>query len=165
MCDHQYQICGIFMDSTIISALIGVGGALIGSWAGGAISRSAALRAAESSNRNAMDIMARQEFNKAAAAFRAALVDEMYRLEHIDMSTSINCLAVMMERTDATTVAHEKARILFEPFIDKSGLPGFRKAWGIYTNNWPQYLKDGDGYDKQDFFSHLFSFLEYAKPK
>lgn len=106
------------------------------------------------------------EFNKGAAAFRVAFVDEEYRLRHSDMSTWDKSFHVMRERGSDVLIAHEKAKILFEPFIDKADLPGFNAAWETYAH-WPShYIKENPEDSKNpDHLGHLKHLLVYAKFK
>jgi hypothetical protein len=73
-------------------------------------------------------------------------------------------------------VAHEKAKILFEPFLDRKALAGLDDAWGKYeksretydqqvtswsSNHDPEYKKDFSKY----CLNHIDNLLSYAKPK
>lgn len=75
---------GFIMDNTIIAALIGVIGALVGAWAGSAISRKASIEATKSSNDNAINIMKRQEHFTVASKFKATVIYELSGFYPID---------------------------------------------------------------------------------
>jgi hypothetical protein len=110
------------------------------------------------------------EFNKAAATFYTAFLDEIIFLEDADPKEvfiekfrkreSERRLTEANElKTETASMRHRKAMIIFRPYIDKLHLHGFDAAWSAY-NDWP---KHGD--DDYDFKSHLNRLLEYANPK
>ncbi|HQU32304.1 MAG: hypothetical protein HRU72_04480 [Planctomycetia bacterium] len=78
------------MDNTIIAALIGAIGGLIGAWIGGVISRKASIEAVESSNKNAINIMQRQEFFSASSKFKSAILYELSGFYPIDQNWNEN---------------------------------------------------------------------------
>jgi hypothetical protein len=68
-------------------------------------------------------------------------------------------------------IAHEKAKILFEPFIPTAQLKGFNQAWEKYKNADADYSQ-GDrtmsGFKtqrSQDHLDHINGLLYFAKPK
>jgi hypothetical protein len=108
------------------------------------------------------------EFNKAAAEFRAAFVDYIYTLRHTKSMTEhdegwFNMRGI---HTDTVERDHEKAKIRFEPFINKSDQAGFDAAWEKYRQ-WPEHFtKQDDKTDRKDaVLKYLYSLLEYANPK
>ncbi len=95
------------------------------------------------------------EFNKAAAAFYVSFLDDVYLLNHTDpkrISIALLERAEVNKRLERENIdmVHEKAKIMFEPFIAKSDLAGFNAAWSAY-HNWPQHyaknISEGKEYD------------------
>jgi hypothetical protein len=106
------------------------------------------------------------EFNKGAAAFRAAFVDIIFLLRRHKEGASGLIPKII---SDGVIVNHEKAKILFEPFVEKSDIPGFNSAWDAYTkcrvnygtvNTNPTRAEEG-----QFCLNHIDTLLSYAKPK
>ena len=64
-------------------------------------------------------------FNEAAAKFRSAFFEEIYRLE-----TGRD--EVFKILNDAAYVAHQKARIEFEPYLTKMECKGLNEVWQRY---------------------------------
>jgi len=65
---------------------------------------------------------------------------------------------------------HDKARIQFEPFLDKSSLEGFNDAWDAYEKYKENYNihKPDDlsiRYISLKMIDHIYGLLDYAKPK
>ncbi len=106
------------------------------------------------------------EFNKSAAEFRASFIDLIHILRNAKpMKTGDECFSTIRQfRTIEVNNAHEKAKIRFEPFIDKPDLPGFNAAWDDYYD-WQKHIKNKDNAVVPDFLSHIYALLEYAKPK
>ena len=106
------------------------------------------------------------EFNKAAAEFRAAFVDIIHVLRNANqMKTGDECFHTMKQfRSRDVNHTDEKAKIIFEPFIEKNDLPGFNAAWDDYYD-WQKHIKNKDNNVVPDFLGHIYALLEYAKPK
>lgn len=112
------------------------------------------------------------EFNKGASAFRLAFVDVICLLKQsieIQYKGSRNIVSPQV------LIDHEKAKMLFEPFITSSDLQGFNTAWENYKNYEDNYLGQGKPFNSQktsdrqamcqyclDQINYL---LAYAKPK
>ena len=110
------------------------------------------------------------EFNKAAAIFYAAFLDDIILIEDTEPE---NVDIKILERYSLTKklgqespgLKHRKAMILFRPYIDKADLPGFDSAWSMY-HEWVMHYTDEKNTDNiYDFKSHLEKLLEYARPK
>ena len=107
------------------------------------------------------------EFNKAAAAFRVTFVNEIFLLrENIKKRNKIP--DEIIDRS--VLIAHEKAKILFEPFVPTSELESFNAAWENYKNSENTYDNQNMGSYKADlskvYLDHINCLLdEYAKPK
>ena len=122
------------MDNTIIASLIGVIGGLIGAWIGGIISRKASVEAVESANKNAINIINRQEFNRAAIEFRGEFI-EVKRLlaDHYQFDVAINKdKPTVSEILDEFFISHERAVMRFRPYLSTDQLSDFDNAWEEY---------------------------------
>ena len=120
------------MDSNIISALIGVVGALIGTWIGGIISRKASIEAVESSNKNAIFIMQQQEKNMAIADFRAHFATALAHLyltkKHGSRHEKPEIDEILKGLIPNQSIAIEK----FRPFVTPSSGTAYQEAWEKY---------------------------------
>ena len=108
------------------------------------------------------------EFNKAAALFREAFVKEIFLLRE-NVVTGHNFHTSIINRN--ALVTHEKAKILFEPFVPSAELERFNQAWENYKTNDTDYSQ-GDRtisaiktQGSQDYLDHINNLLEFAKPK
>ena len=113
----------------------------------------------------AFEVIKITEFNKAAAEFRAAFVDEMFRIGR-RMETPH---AIYGERLIDITIANEKAKIIFEAFLPSDMLSGFSAAWKKYEEadigeNSP-LTEEGRKQIANIYLSHIKNLLEFAKPK
>ena len=79
----------------------------------------------------ANSIVKRQEFYKAAAAFRVAFVDEYRSLKSIARPEDIDDNFVMNMLSEAVA-KHEKACIMFRPYLTGKQIRAFDKAWHDY---------------------------------
>ena len=108
------------------------------------------------------------EFNKGAAEFRAAFVDYIYDIRHSAPNDEFGMGFSGMKEIHTNTVErdHEKAKIRFEPFLDKSDLAGFNASWEKYRQ-WPEHFKDKDNqYNTRDAILHNIDvLLDYANQK
>lgn len=110
------------MSDSVITALLGIVGTLIGVLLGFLLS-----------NHTARQTIKRQEFNKAAADFHTAFIEAQRRL---DESKSFDILNPDGERVRDILarfiIEHERAMIKFRPYINKSDRTSFDKAWKEY---------------------------------
>lgn len=116
------------MTDTIIGAIIGVGGAIIGVILAGPITYWFSKKLIRESHRNNLVAIQLIEFTKAAAVFRAAFVDVEFDLHQNIEGITQEKITKIFNRT--TLIGHEKAKILFQPFLNKSDLVGFNKSMG-----------------------------------
>jgi len=163
------------MTDTIIGAFIGVGGAIIGATIAGPIAYCFSKKLITITHKNDIDLMQRQEFNKAAAAFRVAFVDVIYILRaNVRDGTKPVTRVITTEVVDV----QEKAKIIFEPFLSKEKLVGFNNAWEEYVECNHTHGKYGYTYSNdrtcdednkahsQYCLEHIYYFFDnYAKPK
>lgn len=119
------------MDNTIVASLIGVVGGLIGAWIGGILSRKSSREAIEASNKNAIDILQRQEMSKASAFFRCAFTKEIRLLCIIHPNHSPE-FQKTQDILTAAYVRHQKAVIRFEPYLSDSCVAVFKTTWRKY---------------------------------
>jgi len=152
-----YEIVLIAGGFTII-------GALIGTWATYRLS----VRLVQRTHDNAIALMQIQEFNKAAANFRAVFVDEIF---HIRKNVE-PFFQRFGERREEIEIANEKAKIIFEAYLPAYMLSGFNAAWEQYEKPYeenkitesplsPEYYKELGNIR----LSHINKLLEYAKRK
>lgn len=111
----------------------------------------------------------RGRFNIAADNFRAAFDDVLVLLSKNFREDS---QTMMIDKiiTPEVLERQDKARIQFEPFLDKSSLKGFNDAWDTYEK-----FKENYNINKPDDLSiryisfkmidHINELLNYAKPK
>jgi hypothetical protein len=148
----------------IIAGGFTIVGVLIGTWAAYRLS----IKLVERTHENDLELFHRQEFNKAAAAFKATFVDEIFR-----MRRGVDILHKRYgEDPDAIAVANEKAKIIFEAFLPKDMLSGFNIAWEKYKDpdekNKITYSPLSPEYSRElgkIYLSHIDQLLEYATPK
>lgn len=107
------------------------------------------------------------EFNKAAAEFRAAFVDAIFLLRQNSRAGNVHPGNILNE---PTVVGHEKAKIMFEPFLAATDLKGFDETWKTYRYgernrtdnvNDPSYRQELCNI----YLAHLEALLKYAEPK
>ena len=111
--------------------------------------------------------MRRQNFNNAASEFWDAFTGEQIRLSRETPSVVTYGISIT-ERSATDFAAHEVAMVKFRYFVSKSDTPSFDKAWRFYANEWHQWMQkcsDNNDYDIENFLSHYFEILDYAKPK
>lgn len=114
------------MTDTIIGAIIGV-------ILAGPITYWFSKKLIRESHNN--DLMAIQitEFNKAAAEFRAAFIKEQRLLDPHSFADRVG-LSVS-DIIKAAIDCHEIAMIRFEPFVCKSKIEEYKKAWNDYAGD------------------------------
>ncbi|MCI5219275.1 MAG: hypothetical protein D3914_08815 [Candidatus Electrothrix sp. LOE2] len=108
------------MSETIVASVIGVSGTILGVVIGWLLN-----------HRTMNSIVKRQEFYKAAAAFRVAFCDEYRTLRSIARPEEINDSFVMDTLSEAVA-KHEKAYIMFRPYLTGKRMRDFDKAWHDY---------------------------------
>ena len=135
-------------------ALIGGGFTLLGVLVGGLISYYFSTI-----------LINRQEFNKAAAEFRASFVDEFFRIRR----NAGTLHERWGERSEEIAIANEKAKIIFEAFLPAAKLNGFNTAWGKYkeadTGGNSPLTEEGREKIAEIRLLHINNLLEFAKPK
>lgn len=106
------------------------------------------------------------EFNKGAAEFRAAFVDYIYAIRNTELPDADYGFAKMNKiHTPEVTCAHEKAKIRFEPFLEKSEIPGFNAAWEKYCAWGEPFHNQEDKSDRKPIvLGHIYAVLKYAEP-
>lgn len=67
-----------------------------------------------------------QHYNEAAAIFRSAFVEQIYRLRRTDVD-------VFHVLDEAAIAHHERAKIVFEPFLSGRELDHLNAAWKNYV--------------------------------
>lgn len=148
------------------SGIIGVLGTVLGVLIGGPITYYYAKILIQETHKSSLDIMQRQEFNKAAATFRIAFVEvvRLFRQEN-----SIKDMTVNQIITDTVLVEQEKAKILFEPYLRNSELTSFNKAWEEYIEcriNYGEINKNPTRQEERAYcLKHIRNLLYYAKQK
>ena len=111
------------------------------------------------------------EFNKGASAFRAAFVDAIVHLQE-NINTGNKMVDHIIEPN--VVITHEKAKILFEPFLSDSDLQDFNSVWENYRNyendffQKNKYFNPGKVSDRKDMSQYcleqILRLLRYAKP-
>lgn len=168
----------INMDTTIQAALISVIGVLCGTLAGSILGRKSSKEAIEASNKNAIDIINRQEFNRAATEFRESFAEAQRLLaKHYTFEVAIDkekpsVFSILDERF----VDHERSMFRFRHYLSEDVKLGFDAAWETYCckDDWDILLlcysqKGGNDPETEKEFMkraniHLNILLEYAKP-
>jgi hypothetical protein len=120
------------MDIRIVAALIAVAGTLLGVWLGGRLSRESSMKAVVASNKNAIDLMKRQEFNKAVASFRSAFAPALailyLRKMHRANLDSPDVDGFLFKAILDHAAAIEEFRI----FVPEGKRTAYQKAWEDY---------------------------------
>ena len=164
------------MDNTIIASLICVIGTLLGVLAGSVIGRKSSKDAIAASNKNAINIINRQEFNRAAAEFYDAFAEAQRLLaKHYTYDIAVDKeKPSVFEILDKFFVDHERAVRRFRRYLHNDRLAGFNAAWKTYCcyDDWNIPLlcysqKGGNDPQKEIEFMkcanmHLNLLLKYA---
>lgn len=162
----------------IVSGIFGIGGTILGVFIGNRMSRKTSSDAIIASNRNAIDIINRQEFNRSAAEFRESFAEAQRLLaKHYTYEVAIDKnKPSVFEILDEHFISHERAMRRFRPHLSKERIAGFDTAWKTYCcyDDWNVPLecysqKGGDDPEAEREFmklanTHLNILLEYAKP-
>ena len=117
------------MPDIILVTFIGIGGVIAGTIIGGILAHCSGTKLIQKTHENDLRVMRITEFNKAAALFREAFVMEIFLLRE-NINTGDHMPNNIINR-DAL-IAHEKAKILFEPFVPLAELERFNQAWEKY---------------------------------
>jgi hypothetical protein len=136
------------MTDTIIGAIIGVGGAIIGAILAGPVTYYFSKVLIKMTHKNAIELMRRQEFNKAAADFKAAFIPGLRYLDYRyspERPPEIGIYKTLSSAFDR----HEIAIIKFRPYLCGQQQIWFDKAWDDYCDK------------KEDSKPH---FMVYAEP-
>lgn len=161
-----------------IGIFFGLLSTIVGAVAGYFFSRKISKEATEASNRNAIAIINRQEFNRAAAEFRESFAEAQRLLaKHYTYEVAIDRdKPSVVEILDKDFIVHERAMRRFRPYLFNDRLAGFDAAWKTYCcyDDWSVPLecysqKGGNDPNKEIEFMneanmHLNSLLKYAKP-
>jgi len=147
--------------STIAAAF---GGAILGA----CLSYKAGIKLIQKTHENALELFHRQEFNKAAAAFRASLVDRIFRIRR-----GLDFLHERVgEDRDDIAIADEKAKIIFEAFLPAEMKCSFNATWDKYAHPDETNKKVYNPLNPEDmkelgdiYLSHIDDLLRYAKPQ
>lgn len=120
--------------------------------------------------RNALEIQKVAEFNKAAAEFRIAFIEEQRLLDphsFADRASAGSVSSIIKNAIDK----HERAMIRFEPFVCKSKIEEYKKAWKDYagdSKHFEQY-SGGNIFEAQEkralALSRINNLLKFANPK
>lgn len=119
------------MPIEITTALIGIIGILLGAWGGAAISRNASIRATESANRNAIEIMRRQELSIATAKLRSAFAPAIAFI-YIAKRHGSNDRPDVDAYIKNAILAHGSAVEEFRPFVPSAKSSAYQEAWEKY---------------------------------
>ncbi|HDL01572.1 MAG TPA: hypothetical protein ENH23_04995 [candidate division Zixibacteria bacterium] len=150
----------IAIIGAIATVLAGFGGAVLGA----CFAYKTGMKLVQETHKNATELLQRQEFNKAASVFRAAFVDVIYKIQKAKLTDSDQGWFDFKKiLTEEVLIAHGKAKILFEAYIDKSDLPGYSSAWGKYSNCHNNFAKDEKKDKTPELISHIDNLLKYAK--
>ena len=151
---------------TIIGVLIGACVTIIATFFSYLLSK----RLVQQTHANALQLLQKTEFNKAAAIFRAAFVNEIFLLQ--DNIETGNQMPTHIIHHDIL-ISHEKANILFEPFLPAIELESFNAAWEKYKRTKNDYIPKGEDTSTKAikpkmsmvYLDHINHLLDFAKPK
>jgi hypothetical protein len=124
-------MCTEFINGGIATIISGFGGATLGAYC----TYKASKKFIKVTYDNTIDIMRRQEFNKAAADFRVAFLPELIYLKHNAMikdSASTNDLNVFL--SSAYINRHLIAFEIFKSYLSTEDRIGIDEAWKEYCH-------------------------------
>jgi len=164
------------MTDTVLGAIIGVGGTIIGVILGVFVTHYFSKRLVRMTHENAIDLMRRQEFNKAATAFRISFIEEIRFINRDYAADRAN--RDIPEVLAAAADSHETALIIFKDvFLCETQRIEIEKVWKEYTGDdklmgkytFKQYatrgnLKDGENIRKLAL-SRINNLLKFAEIK
>jgi hypothetical protein len=149
------------------AGLMGVLGTVLGVLIGGPITYYYAKILVQKTHENALELFHRQEFNKGAAVFTAACVDERFQIRR----WSGVFWERFCERREEHEIAFEKAKIIFEPFLAPDEKTRFNVEWDEYKNPSEKNKKIYSPLDPEHqkeleniALRHIEKLLSYAKP-
>jgi len=159
------------------SGIIGVLGTVLGVLIGGPITYYYAKILIQETHKSSLDIMQRQEFNKAAAIFRAAFLPDLIYLKHdarVEGAGSIDGLNVFLSHGYLNR--HLKAFEIFNAYLSPKEREGINKAWQEYCHydieretspHWAMYAeKTWEGKDTKELaLERIEGILKFAKHK
>ena len=117
------------MTDTIIGAIIGVGGAIIGAILAGPVTYYFSKVLVQTTHQNALELMHQQDFSNACETFTNAFIDELIKLEVEGKDAYVDILRPAIQK-------HKTAVHIFRKAIrDKDRRTAFNKAWGTYYEN------------------------------
>lgn len=119
----------IIIIGAIATVFAGFGGATLGA----CLTYKSGIRLIQRTHGNAIELMQRQEFNKAAAEFRIAFIPEQRLLSYDSLAdrTGTNAQGIIKDAINR----HEIAMIRFKPFVSKAKIEAYEKAWNEYAGN------------------------------
>jgi hypothetical protein len=143
------------VQSTLLGAIIGGIIGICATYYGNRLARSAT-----------METIKITEFNKAASLFRATFVNEIFLLRR-DIATGDKKITHLFP--SEVLVVHEKAKIMFEPFLNGEILHRFNIAWEEYKNcEYNYYATFSNERDQRSFnqycLDHICNLLSYTNP-
>jgi hypothetical protein len=133
---------GIAIIGAVATVIAGFGGAALGA----CFAYKTGMRLVNKANKNAIDLIKIQEFNRVAAEFRSAFIEE-YRFLNRE------CAVDRMGRDipdvlSFATEKHEKAFIIFKAILPSEDQTRIQKAWDDYTG--------------KDYFLGRYTFYQYT---
>lgn len=116
-------------------------------------------------SRAQLQIMERQDFNAAAAAFRAHFTDVLFRLRQ---NLNLNSRNVIDILGSEVLTNHEQAKILFEPHLSSTELKALEAAWQAYSRS-PKSPSPGNvdqrRLDTQNALDRIDALLAFSRPR
>ena len=144
----------------LVAALTAVGSALVAFSARIQAKRQADVSAAQ------LEVMKREDFNRAAASFRAQFTWAIHELRKKPPRNAGAAQTLSQQVLDN----QEQAKILFEPYLDGRELEEFEKAWQKYAD-WKWGADEGrldyhkGRQDIEDALERIGKLLSFAKPR
>lgn len=142
------------------NALITIAGGFLGVLAGSIISRISSREAIAASNKNALDLMRRQEFNKAAAELKNAFLPETIFLKHNANIGGLGNSNRLHEMLRAGYLRQLKALEIFKSYLSTIERITIDHAWDEYCH--PKGIPQ-DPNEKRDFRFNDYLAVEDAK--
>jgi hypothetical protein len=150
-------ITGIFMDKTIIAALISVIGTLCGVLIGSIISRRTSSETIKVSHQNTIDLIQRQAFNKAATEFKNIFLPETTFLKHEANIGGLGSGNKLHEVLRSGYLRQLKAIEIFKDHLSVTDRESIHNAWDEYCH--PKGIPQNKN-EKRDFRFNDYSAIE-----